>query len=86
MKRIKLILATCIVFFINSVFAQQANQEWSISLGASYQDLVSGIATDEEGNVYTIGHFKGTVDFDPGVGDYFISSHDNYDVDVFIQN
>lgn len=38
--------------------------------GSSNSDYVNHITTDIDGNVYTTGHFWGTVDFDPGPGDY----------------
>lgn len=32
------------------------------------------VSTDQDGNVVTVGHFKGSTDFDPGPGDYTLSS------------
>ena len=31
-------------------------------------DFASGVALDSAGNVYTVGNFRGTADFDPGAG------------------
>jgi len=39
---------------------------WAKSMGNSNSDLGRSLAVDSEGNVYTIGRFQGTVDFDPG--------------------
>ena len=36
------------------------------------------IKTDLNGNVYTSGHYSGSTDFDPGVGEYYLPSHGVY--------
>lgn len=62
-----------------------------ISLRAQSYDLVShmsgtedvrayGVASDDYGNVYTVGYFYGTVDFDPGVGTHELTSAGNRDI------
>jgi len=42
-----------------------------------YDDMGYMIKTDASNNVYTIGYFNGTVDFDPGPGNYYLSSPNN---------
>lgn len=44
------------------------NLLWAVSAGSTGGDHVSALATDANGNVYAIGLFYGTVDFDPGPG------------------
>lgn len=41
---------------------------WAKSFGGPEDDVVRDIVVDSQGNVYTHGYFKDTVDFDPGVG------------------
>ena len=41
---------------------------WAKQVGGTAQELASNIETDQNGNVYFTGTFKGTVDFDPGAG------------------
>jgi hypothetical protein len=47
---------------------------WARSLGGSSYDKGYSISTDSYGNVYTIGSFSGTVDFDPGPGTVNLSA------------
>ncbi len=56
---------------------------WAVSFGrASSPDEVNSISLDASGNVYSIGQFYGTVDFDPGIGVFNltaqVSSIDTY--------
>jgi hypothetical protein len=41
---------------------------WAKSFGGSLLDYNNAIAVDSSGNIYTTGFFRGTADFDPGVG------------------
>lgn len=56
---------------------------WVKSMGGTAIDRGYAIAADDHGNVYTAGVFNGTVDFNPGVGAYNLSSNGNED--IFIQ-
>ncbi|MBA3662992.1 MAG: SBBP repeat-containing protein [Bacteroidetes bacterium] len=60
--------------------SQNANLLWAKGFGGSGYDESRGIATDASGNVYTIGHFIDTVDFDPGVPVYTVASVGNFDI------
>ncbi|MCZ4317449.1 SBBP repeat-containing protein [Aequorivita viscosa] len=62
-----------IIFFlllagIHTSYSQNTVFEWTNRMGGSLFDNGNCITTDANGNVYTIGQFQGTVDFDPGAG------------------
>lgn len=64
--------------FGNFVWSKQMR---GISNGGGYGYSIS---LDSLGNVYTVGTFSRTVDFDPGPNDYFLVSDEN-NPDVYIQ-
>ena len=39
---------------------------WARAMGGPFADEATGVALDGSGNVYTVGGFRGTADFDPG--------------------
>jgi hypothetical protein len=52
-----------------SKFDSSGNFDWARTWGGSYGDDGLGVATDGSGNVFVVGLFWRTVDFDPGGGD-----------------
>ncbi len=62
------------------------NYVWSKQFsGGNDSDNGEGIVVDGAGNVYTVGRFEGTVDFDPGPGVYTLTVAGGAgDVDIFI--
>jgi uncharacterized repeat protein (TIGR01451 family) len=69
----KSILLTIIpLFILHSSFAQTFN--WGHSQGGAGLESTSGIAEDGLGNLYVVGGFNGTVDFDPGAGIFELTS------------
>ncbi|MBD2700192.1 SBBP repeat-containing protein [Spirosoma sp. BT702] len=44
------------------------NLLWARRIGGPGSDAANSVVVDGSGNVYTTGHFSGTVDFDPGPG------------------
>ena len=65
------------------VFGQGASLGWAGSMGGNLDDAANDVATDVSGNVYTVGSFKNTVDFNPGAGVYNLTS--NGSNDIYIQ-
>ena len=75
-----------LLFFSIPIYAQQGmGLEWAKSMRGTGTGSGGGysITTDATGNVYTTGYFKYTVDFDPGVGTFNLTSA-GYE-DIFIQ-
>jgi len=58
----------------STVNAQNFYFNWANRVGNTYNDNVSSIAVDNSGNVYSIGSFENTVDFNPGAGTVYLSS------------
>ncbi len=48
-------------------------QLWNEKFNGTYT-FVSGVAVDLQGNVYTMGSFEGSVDFDPSKGKFILQS------------
>ena len=79
----KLFYLLILTFSCNMGFSQILALEWVKGIGGSSSDKGNSIKLDLLGNVYTIGQFKDTVDFDPGVSQFNLVSN-GYD-DVFVQ-
>lgn len=80
MKSIKLYFLFVAIFIQLNSNAQ--NFKWASKISGDVDDNGNDITSDKYGNVYTVGFFNGSrVDFDPGVGEYKLSSRGD---DVFI--
>jgi Beta-propeller repeat/S-layer homology domain len=55
---------------------------WAKSMGGSQTESAPSIVLDANGNIYTTGGFKGTADFDPGVGTSDLISAGDQDIFV----
>ncbi|RFN58572.1 SBBP repeat-containing protein [Marixanthomonas ophiurae] len=66
------------------VFVQKTNTEgnleWAVSIGGAMFDYGTGITTDSQGNVYVTGYFDETVDFNPGGGEWLLTSQGGGDI------
>jgi hypothetical protein len=74
----KLISLSLMVTIHFSIGAQ--SYLWFKTFGGINYDHASSVVTDSQGNLYTLGNFQGTVDFDPGPATFNLSSSGGYDV------
>lgn len=61
-------LSTLFIIFLIPLQLSSQIHNWTKSIGSSGQESVSDVVTDGLGNIYTVGYFSTTVDFDPGPG------------------
>ena len=80
MRKISILLL-CI--FSVGAHAQNVSLDWVKTFGNSASDFVEKILLDQQGNIYTIGSFSNTTDFDPGPSVFNKTS--NGGTDIFIQ-
>ena len=66
MKRLLFAALFCTTF--NSFGQTNPAFSWAKSFGTANSDQARSIVTDASGNVYSVGYFSGTGDFDPGSG------------------
>lgn len=78
----KLILLISSTLFIQIGHAQLPQFEWAVKLSGSDWEQGNDIKIDNSGNIYVIGQFKQTVDFDPGPSDFLLTSAGNHDIFV----
>ncbi|MDI1234455.1 MAG: SBBP repeat-containing protein [bacterium] len=83
-KAFSLFVCLVLIFLVD---AQSPKFEWAKHIGSNADSVTyaNSIKTDKYGNTYTFGIFSGTVDFDPGVGETFLSvSGFRYTRDIFL--
>ncbi|HMG14851.1 MAG TPA: T9SS type A sorting domain-containing protein, partial [Saprospiraceae bacterium] len=73
------------VFSLIFVNAQTPKLEWAKSMGGIGGDYAYAVSVDGAGDVYTIGTFQQTADFDPGTGVFNLySTNLMYNSDIYI--
>jgi len=75
---IQTILSLAFLFFTQ--FATAQDFVWAKQMGGTNNDYAISIALDATGNVYTIGTFWETADFDPGIGTFNLTSAGSFDI------
>ena len=63
-------------------FAADGSYGWTRTMGGSSFEYPADMAIDDAGNIYVVGDFMGTVDFDPSAATDERSSQGDYDVFV----
>ena len=71
--------ACCFNIFVSKLDAS-GNFLWAKQMGGTDGGGALAIAVDAAGNVYTTGAFNGTADFDPGPGNYNLTSAGSSDI------
>lgn len=82
MTLLNTIQTICLSLLLTSNILSQTS-EWARQTGGNGDDESLYIAVDSNKNIYSVGYFKGIVDFDPGVNTFELIS--NGDADIFIQ-
>lgn len=79
---LKLKILTFLFFLLSflSLLKAQPEYNWAKATGSSGLDIGQSITIDSFGNVYTVGYFSGTADFDPGPAVFNLSSAGNTDI------
>jgi hypothetical protein len=60
------------IFFAK--YDNNGNYQWAKSIGSTGYDGGNSITTDASGDIYITGNFRGTADFEPGVGSQNLTS------------
>ena len=81
----KLLFSIFSIFLAGSLNAQQLTFEWAKKTSGSGTEQSNDLAIDSIGNVFMVGSFEDTVDFDPGVGIYNLITNNTIYSDAFIQ-
>lgn len=76
----KLLTIILLLFNLSSI---GQTLEWAISSGGTNPDYITGSVTDIDGNLYNVGAFNGTVDFDPSPNVFVMNSIGTDD--IFVQ-
>jgi hypothetical protein len=78
----KYILITVALVYSIHLRSQNPTFTWAKQMSGTFSEVGRAIVTDASGNIYTCGQFAGTVDFDPGAGNFNITSFGNNDIFV----
>jgi Secretion system C-terminal sorting domain/Beta-propeller repeat len=85
MKTLKYFVCLLVLLFLLFYHsnAQSPNFLWAKAIGGINDDFGYSVCIDDFGNIYTTGRFHGTVDFDPGVGIFNLTSTGVFE-DIYI--
>jgi hypothetical protein len=80
--------AITLIYILTTFYslAQSSSVQWAKSIGGTQHDYGNFASSDASGNIYTIGYFEGTMDFDPGPGVTNLTSLGNEDIFILKLN
>jgi hypothetical protein len=79
----RIFLLASLLFIRQSIPISNAQVlDWAVGFGRGYS---GDVTTDVSGNIYVVGSFLGTVDFDPGAGIFNLYASTSYHSDAFIE-
>jgi hypothetical protein len=67
-----------------SMFDPNGKFEWVLTWGAQGYDRGIAVTTDNSGDIFVLGDFMGSVDFDPGPGSHIADAHSSNYNDAFL--
>lgn len=73
----------CSILFLSITSHAQFNHLWTQNYGGQGADYGAGIALDDQGNIYMLGRFSETADFDSGPSSETLDA--NGETDVYVQ-
>jgi hypothetical protein len=73
---------TTLILVSTLIVGQNVSSKWVRQIGGTNYDGGNSITLDVSNNLYVTGHFQGTVDFDPGIGVFNLSSLGYQDIFV----
>lgn len=79
----KTIITLLLLSFAGKANSQILNFAWARQAGGTGAVSYLDMAVDGQGSVYVTGYFTGTIDFDPGVGVFNLSSIGGQDIYVY---
>jgi hypothetical protein len=80
MNRLTLLLVVLWSFLPAVLLAQNLEFQWAHAFGGPQSDPPSDVGVDSEGNLYFVGGFSGSADFDPGPDTYTLTSAGALDI------
>jgi hypothetical protein len=78
------IFSTAVAFFCSLIIGYSQNYHWAKAVGSFSRDVGVAITVDKSGNVYSLGYFSDTVDFDPGPGVFTLIQTSVFVPDMYI--
>src|SRR6187431_3357235 len=78
----KFMLTGLVACLITPLVSQQTSSGWVTTIAGTDYQTVADIKTDAQGNIYTIGSFSGTTDFDGSA--LTNNKNDSGETDVFV--